>query len=93
MSKLTYILTGRTSHRKDYRKEERNHERYVGSTGRGVLVAISGVFLVAVTPGLWWIFTTYFWVGFPGLWSPRERAYRCLQTAAGDSLRTLLRGE
>lgn len=28
-------------------------------------VALSGVFLVAFVPGLWWIFTTYFWVAFP----------------------------
>ena len=30
-----------------------------------VPVALSGVFLVAFVPGLWWIFTTYFWVAFP----------------------------
>jgi hypothetical protein len=30
-------------------------------------VALSGVFLVAVVPSLWWIFTTYFWVAFPAL--------------------------
>ena len=28
-------------------------------------VAISGVLLVALTPSLWWIFTTYFWIAFP----------------------------
>lgn len=28
-------------------------------------VALSGVFLVAFAPGLWWVFTTYFWVAFP----------------------------
>lgn len=28
-------------------------------------VALSGVFLVIFAPGLWWIFTTYFWVAFP----------------------------
>ncbi len=28
-------------------------------------VGLSGVFLVAFVPGLWWIFTTYFWVAFP----------------------------
>src|ERR687894_2959233 len=28
-------------------------------------VALSGVFLVAFVPGLWWIFTTYFWLAFP----------------------------
>ena len=30
-------------------------------------VFLSGVLLVAVVPGLWWIFTTYFWVAFPAL--------------------------
>lgn len=30
-------------------------------------VALSGVFLVAFAPGLWWIFTTYFWVSFPAI--------------------------
>ena len=30
-------------------------------------VALSGVFLVLFVPGLWWIFTTYFWVAFPAL--------------------------
>ena len=30
-------------------------------------VGLSGVFLVAFVPGLWWIFTTYFWVAFPAL--------------------------
>lgn len=28
-------------------------------------VALSGVFLVAFAPALWWVFTTYFWVAFP----------------------------
>ena len=28
-------------------------------------VALSGVVLVVFAPGLWWIFTTYFWVAFP----------------------------
>lgn len=28
-------------------------------------VALSGVFLVVFAPGLWWIFTTYFWLAFP----------------------------
>ena len=28
-------------------------------------VALSGVLLVALAPGFWWIFTTYFWVAFP----------------------------
>jgi hypothetical protein len=28
-------------------------------------VGLSGMFLVAFVPGLWWIFTTYFWVAFP----------------------------
>ncbi len=30
-------------------------------------VALSGVLLVVLVPGLWWIFTTYFWVAFPAL--------------------------
>ncbi|MDQ3302722.1 MAG: hypothetical protein M3518_05155 [Actinomycetota bacterium] len=30
-------------------------------------VALSGVLLVAFAPGLWWVFTTYFWVAFPAL--------------------------
>lgn len=30
-----------------------------------VPVGLSGVFLIAFVPGLWWIFTTYFWVAFP----------------------------
>jgi len=28
-------------------------------------VALSGLFLVAFVPGLWWIFTTYGWISFP----------------------------
>ena len=28
-------------------------------------IGLSGVFLVAFVPSLWWIFTTYFWVAFP----------------------------
>src|SRR5215217_1645911 len=28
-------------------------------------VGLSGVFMVAFVPSLWWIFTTYFWVAFP----------------------------
>ena len=30
-----------------------------------VPVGLSGVFLVAFVPSLWWIFTTYFWIAFP----------------------------
>ncbi|HKH12809.1 MAG TPA: winged helix-turn-helix domain-containing protein [Rubrobacter sp.] len=30
-------------------------------------VALSGVLLVALVPGLWWIFTTYFWIAFPAI--------------------------
>jgi hypothetical protein len=30
-------------------------------------VGLSGMFLVAFVPSLWWIFTTYFWVAFPAL--------------------------
>jgi hypothetical protein len=32
-----------------------------------VAVALSGLFLVAFVPSLWWIFTTYFWIAFPAL--------------------------
>lgn len=32
-----------------------------------VPVGLSGVFLVAFVPGLWWIFTTYFWIAFPAV--------------------------
>ena len=32
-----------------------------------VPVALSGLALVALVPGLWWVFTTYFWVSFPAL--------------------------
>ena len=32
-----------------------------------VPVALSGIFLVVFVPGLWWIFTTYFWVAFPAV--------------------------
>ena len=39
------------------------------STALSVLVPVglSGVFLVAFVPSLWWIFTTYFWIAFPAL--------------------------
>ena len=32
-----------------------------------VPVALSGLFLVLFVPGLWWIFTTYFWISFPAI--------------------------
>ena len=32
-----------------------------------VPVGLSGVFLVAFVPSLWWIFTTYFWIAFPAV--------------------------
>lgn len=32
-----------------------------------VPVIFSGLALVAFAPGLWWLFTTYFWVSFPAL--------------------------
>ena len=32
-----------------------------------VPVALSGLALVALAPGLWWILMTYFWVSFPAL--------------------------
>jgi hypothetical protein len=30
-------------------------------------VILSGVLLVVLAPGLWWVFTTYGWVAFPAL--------------------------
>ena len=30
-----------------------------------ILVVLSGIFLLAAAPGLWWILTTYGWVAFP----------------------------
>jgi hypothetical protein len=39
--------------------------RIVAALSVLVPVGLSGVFLVAFVPGLWWIFTTYFWVAFP----------------------------
>ncbi len=30
-------------------------------------VGLSGVFLVVFVPGLWWIFTTYFWIALPAI--------------------------
>ncbi len=32
-----------------------------------VPVALSGVLLILLVPGLWWVFTTYFWVAFPAI--------------------------
>ena len=28
-------------------------------------VIVSGILLVVLAPGLWWVFTTYGWVAFP----------------------------
>src|SRR5215216_838398 len=42
-----------------------------------VPVALSGLFLVAFVPSLWWIFTTYFWVASP-LWGCSRAASRVL---------------
>ncbi len=39
--------------------------RIVAALSVLVPVGLSGVFLVVFVPGLWWIFTTYFWVAFP----------------------------
>ena len=39
--------------------------RIVAALSVLVPVGLSGVFLVAFVPQLWWIFTTYFWVAFP----------------------------
>jgi hypothetical protein len=30
-------------------------------------VALSGAVLITLVPGLWWVFTTYFWIAFPAL--------------------------
>ncbi len=32
-----------------------------------VPVVLSGALLVVLVPGLWWVFTTYFWVAFPAI--------------------------
>ena len=32
-----------------------------------VPVALSGLSLVLFVPGLWWVFTTYFWISFPAI--------------------------
>ena len=61
-------------------------------------VALSGVLLVALVPGLWWIFTTYFWVAFPALGLlgsglaglGGDRASRPERAAARDPERDLL---
>ena len=63
-----------------------------------VPVALSGLLLVAVAPGLWWIFTTYFWVAFPALGllgsglagMGAERTGRTERAAAMDPERELL---
>jgi hypothetical protein len=39
--------------------------RIVAALSVLVPVGLSGVFLVAFVPQLWWIFTIYFWVTFP----------------------------
>ncbi|HJQ28254.1 MAG TPA: hypothetical protein VJ827_02860 [Rubrobacter sp.] len=39
--------------------------RIVAALSVLVPVGLSGIFLVVFAPGLWWIFTTYFWVAFP----------------------------
>jgi len=31
-------------------------------------VILSGVLMVVLAPGLWWVFTTYGWVAFPAFW-------------------------
>ncbi len=61
-------------------------------------VALSGIFLVLFVPGLWWIFTTYFWISFPALGllgsgiagMGGERAERAERAAAIDPERDLL---
>ncbi|MBA2443254.1 MAG: helix-turn-helix transcriptional regulator [Rubrobacter sp.] len=59
-------------------------------------VLLSGVLLLVFLPGVWWVFTTYFWVAFPALGllsrglagSGAER--RAALTAAEDPERELL---
>lgn len=61
-------------------------------------VALSGVLLVALVPGLWWIFTTYFWISFPALGLlgsglaglGRDRAEQAQRVAVMDPERDLL---
>lgn len=61
-------------------------------------VALSGVLLVVFAPGVWWIFTTYFWVAFPALGllgsglagMGGERVERAERAAAMDPERELL---
>jgi len=61
-------------------------------------VALSGVLLVVLVPGLWWIFTTYFWIAFPALGLlgsgvsglGADRAERAERAAALDPERELL---
>ena len=62
-----------------------------------VPVALSGLFLVAFFPGLWWIFTTYGWVAFPafgllsrGLSSRSSLENRTTHVSASDRERELL---
>ena len=57
-------------------------------------VALSGLLLVAFSPGLWWVFTIYGWVAFPafglllrGLASQGDRP---LRASATDTERELL---
>ena len=64
-------------------------------------VALSGVLLVALAPGFWWIFTTYFWVAFPafgllargvsGFSERREGAAIAHSTGEKELLEALLR--
>lgn len=89
-------------HRRDYfgLDVEKLGARARVGVGLAVLgpVALSGVLLVAFVPGLWWIFTTYFWVAFPavGLLGSgiaglgRDRAERAERVAAMDPERDLL---
>ena len=58
-------------------------------------VLLSGVFLVAFVPGLWWIFTTYGWISFPafglllrGLAGSSEG--RAVRASADDKEREIL---
>ena len=65
-------------------------------------VLLSGVLLVALVPGLWWIFTTYGWISFPAFGllvrglanlasepSGRQKAFAAAESKERELLRAL----
>jgi len=56
-------------------------------------VALSGVLLVALAPGFWWIFTTYFWVAFPAFGLLARGGLGLFRTTGGGCRSALYRGE